>query len=340
MKILFHNYYNSLNIDNKLFELNDTEIGDDLLKPFNRLNEVSKNQDVEVGTYTKISPEIADAFVFIDYPKNQDPIFEYAKTNTKAKLYLLILESPIVNLDNFNLSLHNIFEKVFTWSDDLVELNPDKYIKINYSFDIPKEIPSGFRSKFITIISGNKLSRRKNELYSERLNCIKWFEKNKPSQLDLYGTNWDIVKFENETSTGIILNKINSRLKLFKYHFSVYKGKIARKKNILSQYNFCICFENVANKRGYITEKIFDCFFSGTIPVYKGANNISEYIPQNCFIDYNQFSGMEELYSFLSSLSDDKIQKYQNNIFNYLNSNQIEQFSISTFCNTLLKNLK
>ena len=134
-------------------------------------------------------------------------------------------------------------------------------------------------------------------------------------------------------------NKINGRFKFWKYNFSVYKGKIERKADVMSQYKFCICFENVANQRGYITEKIFDCLFSGTIPIYKGANNILDYIPQNCFIDYDQFRNMDELYSYISTFTDAEIQKYQQNILEYLQSSQIMQFSINEFCYTLLKTI-
>lgn len=38
-------------------------------------------------------------------------------------------------------------------------------------------------------------------------------------------------------------------------------------------------------EKGYITEKIFDCFFPGVIPIYWGAENVTDYIPQDTFID-------------------------------------------------------
>jgi len=340
MKILFHNYYNTLNINNTLFEASNSGIGDDLLKPFNILADVFSNQNIEIGTNSKIPMDEADAFVFIDYPRVEDPVFEYARIKKNTKLYLLMMESPIVNIQNCDIKLHGIFEKVFTWSDDLVELNPDKYKKINYSFDIPTEFPLTERSKFCTIVAGNKMSNKPNELYKERLGCIKWYEKNEPGKLDLYGFNWSIVKFNKEGFYGKLMNRINERLKLFKYNFSVYKGKVERKTDVLSQYKFCICFENVANQRGYITEKIFDCFFSGTIPVYKGANNVVDYIPASCFIDYNKFKSTKELDSYLSAMSQKEIEDYQQNILKYLKSPLIQQFSIDVFCNTLLNNIR
>jgi hypothetical protein len=39
------------------------------------------------------------------------------------------------------------------------------------------------------------------------------------------------------------------------------------KKNTLEKYKFSICYENARDIPGYITEKIFDCFFAGCVPI-------------------------------------------------------------------------
>jgi hypothetical protein len=54
--------------------------------------------------------------------------------------------------------------------------------------------------------------------------------------------------------------------------------------NIFSKYKFIICYEN-SYAPGYITEKIFNCFFAQTIPIYKGSPIIEQYINPNAFID-------------------------------------------------------
>ena len=40
---------------------------------------------------------------------------------------------------------------------------------------------------------------------------------------------------------------------------------------------------------GYITEKIFDSFAAWCVPVYWGASNVTDYIPEGCFIDRRKF---------------------------------------------------
>jgi hypothetical protein len=54
---------------------------------------------------------------------------------------------------------------------------------------------------------------------------------------------------------------------------------------------------------GWITEKIFDCFYSGTIPVYLGAPDIDDWIRADCFVDMRGFSDFAELRAFLKQLS-------------------------------------
>jgi len=56
--------------------------------------------------------------------------------------------------------------------------------------------------------------------------------------------------------------------------------------NIFNKYKFILAFENSYDD-GYITEKIFNCFFAKTIPIYKGSNIIKNYINGTSFIDTN-----------------------------------------------------
>ncbi|MDR1226371.1 MAG: hypothetical protein LBK47_05660 [Prevotellaceae bacterium] len=338
MKILFHDLYADLNVNNKLFEDENTAIGDDLLKPFHVLAKLAEKQGVEVGTWAKISKESADAIVFVDYPKINDPVFQYA-IHHDVKKYLISLESPIISKRGIATSCHDSFDKIFTWSDDLVAANPQKYIKINYSFDTPPSFAEGYRSKHCIVIAGNKGSSAPNELYSERLKCIKWFEEHAPSDFDLYGLQWDLVLWNSDKLTGRIFNKINRQIRFFRQNFNVYKGAVERKRAVMSLYNFSLCLENVHGYNGYITEKIFDCLFAGTIPIYKGARNIAGYIPQSCFVNYDDFNSISDMHDFITGISSGQVLAYQKNIKAFLQSKDFEPFLSTTFANTVLSNI-
>jgi GR25 family glycosyltransferase involved in LPS biosynthesis len=66
--------------------------------------------------------------------------------------------------------------------------------------------------------------------------------------------------------------------------------------NIMNKYKFTICFQNSYND-GYITEKLFNCFFARTIPIYKGSPIISDFINQDSFVTCENFNN---IYSILN----------------------------------------
>ena len=85
--------------------------------------------------------------------------------------------------------------------------------------------------------------------------------------------------------------------------------------------------------------EIFDCFFSACVPIYLGADNVTEYIPSECFIDKRKFNSYDSLYAFISNIRDDKYVNYLNSIEKFLNSNAAYQFSNEYFVKTLIKEI-
>lgn len=342
MKIAFFNIYEELNKNNFLFENNNTTIGDNLLTPMVRLREHAESQNIEIGTIDKISIDEADVIVFIDMPKANNVTLAKAIRSHKP-LYLIALESPLITPRSYDEVCHKLFQKVFTWSDDLVKKDPTKYVKINYSYNMPQKIKKNIalKEKLCCIISGNKKVSYKNELYSERLKAIEWFEKNYPEDFDLYGIGWESYRF-NGPKIIRALNRIKPLTKLlaFASNRPSYRGKVERKKHTLERYKFSICYENAKDINGYITEKIFDCFFAGCVPIYWGANNITDHIPKECFIDKREFKNYEELYEYIKNISDGKYLEYLDAIEEFFNSEKAYQFSSNKFTKTILQQFK
>ena len=83
--------------------------------------------------------------------------------------------------------------------------------------------------------------------------------------------------------------------------------------------------------RGWITEKIFDCLFTGTIPVYWGAPDIADHVPPECFIDMRRFGSYAELEAHLRSLSAQEICAYRQAARAFLASPQFRPFSKQAF---------
>ena len=52
---------------------------------------------------------------------------------------------------------------------------------------------------------------------------------------------------------------------------------------LFQEYKFILCLEN-SHDPGYITEKIFNCFYARTIPLYAGSQKILDYIHPHSFV--------------------------------------------------------
>lgn len=323
MNILIHcSLYPSLTENNFLLKNKNSNIGDNMLLPYNELYVYAKSKCINIYSPDTIGSNKIDAYLFLDFPLTNDHYFESAKKN-KIPMYLIVVENGLIHKDNFDKQKHVCFKRIFTYFDEHVDNK--KYIKLNYSFQFPKSITGNFnKRKLCTLIAGNKKLKHPLELYSERINAIRWFEKNHPDEFDLYGMFW---KYDG---------KFSFFLKYFFPFYPSYKGRILRKRDILTKYKFCICYENVRDVPGYITEKIFDCLFSGCIPIYWGPNNLSKYIPTGCYIDRKEFKTYEEIYSYLKSITSKKYEHYLNNIDKYLKSKQAQQFTTNYFSRTII----
>jgi len=73
--------------------------------------------------------------------------------------------------------------------------------------------------------------------------------------------------------------------------------------NVFNKYKFIICFEN-SYENGYITEKIFNCFFARTIPIYKGSPIIHEYINEKSFINMSSTQNAEQFNHIIQTIKD------------------------------------
>lgn len=153
------------------------------------------------------------------------------------------------------------------------------------------------RMSRIVVINGNHRPRRvPNELYSKRIEAMA--ELAQLNIVDLYGRGW--AKWWSRASMWWPYWKHRKTL------MSIYKGACESKYDVLSQYKFSLCFENMAME-GYITEKIFDCFYAGTIPLYLGAKDILALIPPGAYVDCRKFKSRSEMCNTVMKMTPDEI---------------------------------
>ncbi|MCP3940420.1 MAG: hypothetical protein GY710_02930 [Desulfobacteraceae bacterium] len=332
MQIGIYNYYDAYSTNNKIFDSKAYSIGENLEYPSILLKNELESLSHSIDTLDQHELKCFDKIIFLDYPDkrkiNLQQLYDLG-----IELYLIIFEPEIIKPDNYRKNNHDLFKKIFTWSDCLVDGH--KYKKINFSHKIPInfKIDTKKKNKLCALIAGNKKNKDRRELYSQRLKTINFFEKNFPEDFDFYGLGWDKCVFARPFGK---LNKLSFLAKMLAKRYKTYKGILDKKIEVLSRYKFSICYENAKDLPGYITEKIFDCFFAGCVPVYWGAPNMDKYIPKECFIDRTEFSNNYELYDYLKTMDDSTYNKYLYAIETYINGQTIYGFSAQAYVKTIL----
>jgi len=82
------------------------------------------------------------------------------------------------------------------------------------------------------------------------------------------------------------------------------KHWVETKKCVISKFKFYFAFENVKIV-DYVTEKIFSTLDTNTIPVYRGAPNVEDFVPEHSYINVDNFASPKELADYLYKLSND-----------------------------------
>lgn len=257
------------------------------------------------------------------------------------------LECPIVDPDMYRAAYiaRRAFKRMFSFTVDaaLASFLPGpvgfRQMQLPQSYeDVHAGIWERKERKFLTIINANKLPRvYDRELYTERLRAVEFF--NRSREIDLYGVGWDEPPHRvGRTRVPSVVRRLHRRVHV---HLEgrrpttdplrvaareAYRGPVASKADTLGRYAFAICFENMILE-GWVTEKIFDCFFAGTIPVYLGAPDIERFVPPECYVDMRDFADYEQLRDFLLALSPSAIRDYRDAAREYLASERYRPFT-------------
>jgi len=312
----------------RIFNISDPKLNrDDCIYQFYALRKVLADYNINLSTQDQNKPEESEIVIYDDMPQSLLPV------DLKAKKILLLFENEMIRPDNWDLASHKFFDIIFTWDDRYAGC--EKYRKLYYSNLVPKDFEIYARrprEKLCTLIAGNKSSGYPLELYSERLRAIEWFEQNHPEDFDLFGFGWD-----RRTFSGIFrpLNRISMLSHAFAKTRRSYRGPVKAKLDIFSNYKFAICYENLKEAPGYITEKIFDCLFAGCVPIYLGAPNIARYVPTSCFINRGDFPDYSCLYDYLVKMDESTHRRFIEAGIDFIKSDAMLPFTPEEFARSI-----
>jgi len=239
----------------------------------------------------------------------------YFLNSVPAERCIAILwEPPATKPWNYNRAFYTSYKTVFTLFHEAVAQPPCK----PFFYPQPCLKQTGCspfaERKLCSFISSNKWSNHPRHLYGARLATINAFEQLIPEQFDFFGIGWQATIHP------------------------CYKGPVHNKAEILSNYKFALCYENMPSLT-YITEKIFDCMRAGCVPIYLGASKIASFIPPEAYIDRRQFTSEQDLLYFLVMMQEEKHNNYTQAARDFFSQRASKRFSIAQFLHTILSEL-
>ena len=220
---------------------------------------------------------------------NHDPSFEFPS----AEFNVLILWEPAAVMpwqyNPKNFSKFDLIIPMSSWRARNMQIEEFAYHPYNVQ---EKDAISPFskRERKIVMINSAKFSAVESSLYGLRRSVSKHL-----AELDidyaLYGTNWKMSKvmelrkrfvaLRNAViaGSGVSWGEFTSELW---YQYPEYVGWVEDKFSILSQFELSLVIENEAD---WVTEKVFDSIYAGTVPIYIGPD-LSEEFPliESCLI--------------------------------------------------------
>lgn len=267
---------------------------------------------------------------------------------------LLINDPPMYCPESWSREYHDRFDFVFTFDETLTDNK--KYFYYPFAIDteffsVPDLITrEEYRKRTLATFVSHAIHKypdanNPGSTLHLRYDTIKWYGKNHPEDFGFYGGTF--VKRDYYFGfRGVSLVKKIMPQKLFqalaayrqKDLIRVYKGELRplEKFDVIKQYNFYYCYENTIGINGYVSEKIFDCFYHGIVPIYWGAPNIKELIPYECFIDGKDFRDEESLYHFIKGMTYETYRNYLEQAQIFLRSPEMKRFTVDNSINCIL----
>ena len=315
--------------ENSLFMPGAGENNGEFYLPYAKLRERFLAAGIELNT-PDVNAGRPIAFELHINCRRQDP---------SARAYVYLYENPLIRPLNRDREALGRYARWFTWDGEL--LGDPRAILLPYPNDLKVGRWNGPEARpiFLALVASNKALAIADprDQYQERVRILNWYERHAPAYFHLYGRGWEHPaalpgrwgRLRNQA------RKLACRLMPARSPYATWKGPVADKIPLLSRARFCLAHENSRDLPGYVTEKLFDCFRAGCVPVYSGPREIHDIIPAPCFIDARRFANPEQMHTHLLSVDDGAFRGYQEAIRHFLLSDKARPYSREHFVETI-----
>lgn len=196
-----------------------------------------------------------DDFIFL----TDSNVFDVSSISPNIKKYAWLVESPFITPSSYEFVYknYNLFDKIFTHSTKILENCRNSFFApTGGCFLKDNEIRYDYqKTKLISMMLSKKRFTPGQNFRHEIADKYKEY-------IDLMGRIYDHKTFE----------KIDS----------------------CKDYAFSIVIEN-CKEDSYFTEKIIDCFLTGTVPIYWGCPSIHKFFNKNGFITFDSMNELESI---------------------------------------------
>lgn len=261
---------------------------------FRLFEQILKKHD-KVAVYNSYNPDIEIFSVL-------GPIENIKKSGAKAKIFYTLENIHYVYSKKDNKSNYQFLEQCAQYSDNCLDLtdlsigfdylNNNKYIRL----------PFWMLCYFNILLDGQNLIDNINN----KINIINTTKTNKTKFCSLMARyDWNYIKSAMYKKISKI-DKINCPSQLFHNDNDLKNIFNDNKTEYLKQFKFNICPEN-SKEKGYITEKLFDAFCAGCIPIWWGDENIEpDVINKNAVLYWKKDEDNEVLIKEIEKLNKDE----------------------------------
>jgi hypothetical protein len=187
-----------------------------------------------------------------------------------------LLESPAIINQNKIFDYIDYFDEVYTCREDFLNFSP--------------------KFKFLPVWC-TWISEKERKIY----------KKNKTISI--------IASFKRQTEghrlRHNVIHAFNDKMDVYGNGYRAIENKLTG----LSDYRFSIVIENT-KQNFYFTEKLLDCFVTGTVPIYWGCPSIDKFFDKNGIISFNN---MDDLNDILNNITEETYLKMIKSVENNFN---------------------
>ena len=263
------------------------------------------------------------AYVFFDF--DNDPSEKLPKVEGRAPAVLVRLEPDVIRPQNFRAD----YLKHISMVIDVGRSPLKSKSRINWPqrwtlkhLESP-EIASSERIDRFAIINANKMSFVEGELYTLRRIAAQ-----KSPEIDVWGFDWDMPRFRRA-------NKAFEELLIpLKHGFGIkpaaikgwfksplsWKGTSEDKLSTLASYKYSLVIENSID---YMSEKLFDSLFAGTLPIYVGPNPVDFGMPD--FVSIHAKPDIDSIRKAIEQARQIDLDAWRASVLDWLKSEGVEQ---------------